>query len=149
MSTHPVASIMTRDVFAVGADTSLETAARLLARHHFGGVPVIDTHGRPLGMLSQSDLTFPDHARSSRQGRPLYYRVAEGASRPVDDEHPPGLGVVADVMSPYVLSVGSSTPVADAARLMLADNVHRLLVVEDGLLVGLVSTMDVLRAVTR
>jgi CBS domain-containing protein len=144
-----VASVMTRDVFAVAADTCLDTAARLLARHHIGGVPVIDAVGRPLGVLSQSDLTLPDHSRSARQGRTQYYRVAEGQTRVVEDEGVGGAGIVSDVMSPYVLSVAASTPLTDAARLMLADNVHRLLVVEDDRLIGLVSTMDVLRAVTR
>jgi CBS domain-containing protein len=144
-----VASVMTRDVLAVAPDTSLETAARLLARHHIGGMPVIDPDGRPLGMLSQNDLTFPEAARSSRAGRARYYRVEDGRARVLDDDRPPGSGVVDDIMSPFVVSVSGSTTVREAARLMLADNVHRLLVVEDDRLVGLLSTLDVLRAITR
>lgn len=54
-----VMEFMSRDVFAVGPDTSLETAARLLAQRRISGAPVIDK-GRVVGVISASDLVDPD-----------------------------------------------------------------------------------------
>jgi len=57
--------------------------------------------------------------------------------------------VVADVMSPFILSVRPETALMDAAKLMVDDDVHRLLVTAEGRLVGIVSSMDVLRGLVR
>jgi CBS domain-containing protein len=55
-----------------------------------------------------------------------------------------------DLMTPLVLSVRQGTPIARAAALMAAEGVHRLPVVnENNRIVGLVSSIDVLRWVGR
>lgn len=56
---------------------------------------------------------------------------------------------VADVMTRTVTALGPESSVRDGARLMLQAHVHRLLVLEDGKLVGLVTTTDVLKAVSQ
>jgi CBS domain-containing protein len=48
-------------------------------------------------------------------------------------------------MSPFVLSVSAGSSVVQAARVMLDDGVHRLLVVDGGSLAGIVTQTDVLR----
>ena len=58
------------------------------------------------------------------------------------DEH-----VASEVMTRAVFSVGPDTRVEEAARRMLEGDVHRALVVEDGRLVGMLTTLDMLRAV--
>ncbi len=58
------------------------------------------------------------------------------------DEH-----TVAEAMTPSVWSLSPDTSVPDAARLMLEHRIHRVLVVADGMLVGIVSTSDIVRAV--
>ena len=147
MQTIKVKDVMTRNVFAVAPDTSLETAARLLATRRVSGAPVVDREGRPVGVITQTDLVDPDRERSSDPGRSVYYRVG-GGPREVDCEEARGEGVVSDVMSPFVLSVGSEVDVEDAARRMLTDKVHRLLVVDADRIVGIISTLDVLRALS-
>lgn len=54
---------------------------------------------------------------------------------------------VSDVMTRTVFSLPPDVEVQDAARRMLEADVHRVLVMEDDELLGLVSTRDVLRAV--
>lgn len=56
---------------------------------------------------------------------------------------------VAEVMSRTALALGPGTEVREAARMMLKASVHRILVVEEGQLVGLVSTTDVMKAVAQ
>jgi CBS-domain-containing membrane protein len=147
MNSLRVAQVMTRDVFAVGPDTSVVSAARLLVNRHITGAPVIDVLGRVVGVVTLADLADPDREHSDRLGTSVFYfhtrhhvQVARGEV-PVTSE-----GVVSDVMSPFVLAIGARAPLLDAVRLMTAEDVHRLLVLEDGKLAGMITTTDVMRA---
>ncbi len=144
-----VRDAMTGSVFAVAMDTSLETAARLLASHHFSGAPVVNRKGQVVGVVTLADLSDPDRDRTTAEGRAHYYRIDGRGTEELGDDLPTGEGVVKDVMSHYVLAISPDAPLLDAVRLMSHDHVHRLLVVEDGKLVGIVTTMDVLKVITR
>jgi len=52
----PVSAIMAREVITVGPWDAVEDAARLLHRHRIGALPVVDAHGRLLGILSETDV---------------------------------------------------------------------------------------------
>ena len=59
-------------------------------------------------------------------------------------------GVVGDVMSKKVIAVGASTTIREAARRMVAERIHRVIVVSDaGALLGIVSTLDVVEHLSR
>lgn len=51
-----VRDIMAADVVSVRPDTPLADAAKILAEHSFDGVPVTDTDGRLVGILTEYDL---------------------------------------------------------------------------------------------
>ena len=140
-----VSEVMTRDVYAVGADTSIETASRLLTTKHITGAPVVSAEGRPIGVVTLADLADPDRQRSEGEGYSLYYRLEAGGRFEVSDGVGVGGGRVSDVMSPFVLSIHASAELRTAGRIMLNDQVHRLLVVDEGKLVGIVSAIDLLR----
>ncbi len=150
MLEQAVSRAMTRDVYAVSPATDLATAARLLVSHHISGAPVIDSHGQVIGVVTLTDLADPDRGHSEKPGDSLFYRVHHHRARAIGDGGDPTVaeaGVVADVMSPYILSIEPGASVLDAAKLMVADEVHRLLVLDQGKLVGIISSMDVLRAI--
>ncbi len=142
-----VNDVMTRDVLAVGPDTSLETAARLLSTRAISGAPVVTKTGRVIGVVSSSDLADPDRAKTEREGYPLFYRISQGHTTEFGDDVQVGSGCVADVMSPFVLCVESGSSTKSAARIMVAEHVHRLLVMENTKLVGIVSALDLLRII--
>ena len=52
----PVSQIMTRDVITAGPFDPMEDAAQLLCRHRIGALPVVDAHGRLLGLVSETDV---------------------------------------------------------------------------------------------
>lgn len=56
LESTPVSSIMTREVVTAGPYDAVEDAARLLSRHRIGALPVVDAHGRLLGILSETDV---------------------------------------------------------------------------------------------
>lgn len=144
-----VDDIMTRDVFAVGPSTDLETVAALFVAKHISGTPVIDAKGRAVGMISKTDLLAPRPERSATTPEPLYYRVRGGEIHTIGtplDGRGAIQAVAGDVMSPFVFCVGPKAPISDAMRLMVMDEVHRLLVVDGDRIVGILTSMDLLRA---
>lgn len=56
VSGTPVSAIMAREVITIGPWDAVENAARLLHRHRIGALPVVDAHGRLLGILSETDV---------------------------------------------------------------------------------------------
>lgn len=144
--TPTLTTIMTRDIYAVGPDTSIETAARLLTTRHIGGAPVVTRHGTPVGVISLFDLVDPDKPRTQGAGHPMFYRVADGHPVALGDDVQLTGGRVSDVMSPFVLSIDAGATLREAAQLMVEENVHRLLVMDGTRLVGIVTTTDLLRA---
>ena len=54
-------------------------------------------------------------------------------------------GQVIGAMSPFVLSIEPTETIVEAASRMIAENVHRLLVIDKGKLVGIVTSIDLLR----
>jgi len=118
---------MTADVFTIDAAEPLVQAAWTLTSQFITGAPVKDAGGNVVGVLSENDVL--------RQ-----FLDARG--------NPPG--TAADAMSTVVWSVAPEAPAIDAVRLMCERGIHRVVVVEaPGKLVGIVSTVDVLRAVDK
>jgi CBS domain-containing protein len=112
-------AIMARDVVCVTADLPLDALTRLLDDTGFGGVPVVDDHDVLIGMVSQSDLLT-------------------AASGPRT--------TVADIMMPMAFSMNEQVPIGTLAAMMAYEGVHRIPIVDDaGRVVGLVSTLDVVR----
>jgi len=141
-----VMDVMTRDVFAVAPDTGLETAARLLANRGISGAPVLSEGKRIVGVVTLSDLVDPDRDHGEDPGYPLYYRVSDGFAHELGDHVLPQEGRVSDVMTPTVVSISADATVVEAAERMLQLGVHRLLVVRGEELVGIVTTVSLLKA---
>lgn len=125
MESLRVRDIMTAEVHQLTADATLEDASRFFARHRISGAPVVD-QGRVVGVVSRSDLLNP------RIG------FAAGARR-----------TVATVMTNFGISVRPGDPAMMAVRLMLGEGIHRVLVLDEGALVGIVTPVDVMRALVR
>ena len=48
--------IMTRQVIAIGPETSVVEAADIMLRHHISGLPVVNTAGKLTGIISEGDF---------------------------------------------------------------------------------------------
>jgi CBS domain-containing protein len=122
-----VGDLMTTDPIVVQADAPLGDAARLLEQHRVHGLPVVDGWGVLVGVVSQTDML---HARTTDD---LWHRW-------------PGLKVRHLMTSP-ALTIRADAPIADAARTMEQQHVHRLIVTApDGVPIGVVSTTDLVHA---
>jgi predicted transcriptional regulator len=147
MAALTVTDCMTREIFAVAPDTSLEVAARLLVNHHISGAPVVDVEGRGVGVLTLNDLSDPDRPRGAGMGSGTCYKISSGILDRFDGGKVTTPGRADDIMTAFVVQVPGDMPVRDAMRLMVTDGIHRLFV-HDGerRVAGIVTSMDVLRA---
>src|SRR5262249_51652343 len=142
-----IADAMTREVLAFSPETSLEAAARLLVNRHVSGAPVVDPDGRPLGVVTQHDIIDPDRRRGDGLGQNVYYKIHAGALERLEDSGRIATpGTVGAVMTSFVVSMPPSKPLLEAAKLLVVDNIHRLMVVENQRIIGMVTTLDLLRA---
>lgn len=127
-----VSELMTRDVVSVGETATVGEAMGLLVEHGFRHLPVVRGR-RPVGMVSDRDLR--------RVEGMIVSALAGGEGGAAYDA--PVLSIVAG--DPIV--VASDADVRDAIDAMLSEHVSSVMVVDGrGELVGIVSTVDVLRA---
>jgi len=145
--------IMMPNPVSIRADAVLKEAIAFLTDKGFSAAPVIDRAGRPIGVLSRADIVV--HDREKIEYAPALTEAYERSSLAPDNqaEIKEGFQVenvdrtpVRDIMTPVVFSVTPKTPVAKVVEDMTGLRVHRLFVVDDdGVLVGVISTLDVLR----
>jgi CBS domain-containing protein len=139
--------VMHRSPITVEPSMSLRELARLLIDNHISGVPVTDRHGKLLGVVSQTDLVRRDREMKPSSEIPSFYHNGEKEAYTsgfqIED---PDYTRVADVMTPAVLCADEDAPVEDVARLMLSKHIHRVVITKDGRLTGIVTSMDMLRA---
>lgn len=116
---------MHRGVISCRVDTPLEEIAQRLMEYQINALFVLDQSGKACGVVSQTDLV-----RAYVQG---------GWSDLVAE----------DIMTPDVVTVVPDIPVTAAAQLMLDKDIHRLLIVQGGLIpdrpVGVLSMSDIVR----
>jgi CBS domain-containing protein len=145
--------LMMPNPISLPEDATVKEALALLTDRGFNAAPVIDEAGRPVGVLSRTDLLVHDRERMRQAaGVPEYYHQADlttGGGEPLRG----GFQVenvdrtrVRDLMTPVVFSVAPHTPAREVVAEMLALKVHQLYVVDDNtVLLGVISTLDVLR----
>jgi CBS domain-containing protein len=147
--TIPAKSVMSKDVVTVSLETTVvETARRMLARG-VSAVPVVDAENRPLGVVSEGDLMRHFGMEYQNKRAQWLRMLAEGET--YSSEFLAAIGLeqhrVRTIMRTPVISAGEEASLADMADLMLKHGIKRVLILRDGVLVGVVSRADVLRAV--
>lgn len=143
------ASIMTREVITVSPDATLSELCRMLAEDEISGAPVVDHRGQLVGMVSKTDVL--QNLLSGRQSPGLpsatlqFLGLSDTMAGMAEDGEEEAFGQVADFMTPDVESVTPATPIARAARRMSAKRIHRLVVVDNGEVVGIITSLDLLK----
>jgi CBS domain-containing protein len=126
-----VDELMVTELETVRADQSVADAIGLLADSHVSALPVLDGERRFVGVLSTSDVLQAEAECGSPGERE---RLFEN-------------GIVRDLMTSQPKTVGPDDDVREVAQQMLYLDVHRLFVVFDGELVGVISQSDIVRGV--
>jgi CBS domain-containing protein len=122
-----IADYMTKHVFTLKKNTGVLEAIKSLLSHKVTCAPVVDEHGRLLGMFSEKD--------SMKVVLETAYN--RGLS-----------GTVGEFMSTDIITVAADDSIVDLAERFRESTVRSFPVFNDGKLVGVVSRTDVLKALT-
>ncbi|MFZ3359768.1 MAG: CBS domain-containing protein [Xanthobacteraceae bacterium] len=140
--------IMTRDIVSVYPDAPIRAIARLMLDKGISAVPVVDSTGAPLGIVSEGDLI--GRADSDREARKDWWlsMLAEGEALNPDflTNLRASERIARDVMSGPVVTVAENTEASEIGRLLQSYRIKRVPVVRDGRVVGIVSRADLLRS---
>jgi CBS domain-containing protein len=114
-----VHEVMTEAVVTTEPHVSVERTRRLMERNKVGAIPVVDSEGRPVGIVSLSDLV-PDLNPASPVG---------------------------GIMTEKVYTIPKYDDVSTAARVMRNHRIHRVVVTHEQKVVGILSAFDLLQLV--
>ena len=117
-----ISSVMVKDVFTVPKTMQLEDVAKLMLDNGIGSVPVVDEDEKMVGIVSKAD----------------FVTLATGIAF---DKI-----AVKEVMSKELVTVSPTERIVHARRQMIENHVGRVPVVDDGELVGMITSKDLMRA---
>jgi CBS domain-containing protein len=122
----------------------LEEVAEALSERAISGMPVVERGGRLVGIVSERDLAhvFGNSLVRLAVARPHHPRTPRNTTRIA--EHPLRVG---DIMTTPPIVATLDTPLRELARVMWRENVNRLPIVADGVVVGIVTRSDVLHSI--
>ena len=114
-----IRDVMTPNPRTVGAEESIQNAARIMRDEDTGAVPVVD-NGRPIGMITDRDIVVRAVADGGQVSRP-----------------------VREFVTSAVVTATPEMSTREAAQLMSEHQIRRLPVIENERLVGIVSLGDI------
>jgi CBS domain-containing protein len=119
-----IREIMTESVCTIHRDKLVCEVEGIFIEHEISGAPLVDADGRIVGIISKSDIIHFDFTG----GDPNEARAWE-------------------IASPRVITVDASVSVAEAARKLLDEHIHRLVVTDGERTVGVVSSLDFVKLI--
>jgi CBS domain-containing protein len=129
----PVAMYMSRELVTAKLDTSTEALARSMHGGQFSALPIVDDDGNLAGVVSRTDLIHLGALQTGRRwtspAMPLPHRRADQIMRPAPE------------------TVSSAAPLREAATIMVRHQLHHVFVLDDDVLVGVISAVDLAAAV--
>jgi len=144
------ADLMQKNVITASAAMSLRDLALLLEEEGIHGLPVVDSAGDPIGVVSLTDLATAITSETDQltPKRP-YYSVMDEEIDLDEGYSAPDVDVdvdltVGDIMSTHIVKAGVDATAGELAKLMSEQRVHRVLITDGDRLVGIVSSTDVL-----
>ncbi|WCO00702.1 CBS domain-containing protein [Psychroserpens ponticola] len=127
----PVSAIMTKNIIAVNRTDDLETAEKLFKQHHIRHIPVV-SGDVIIGMLSYTDLLRISFADAVNENETEVDTVVYN------------MFTINQVMSKNVVTISSEVTIKEVAELLAKNEFHALPVVDEGQLVGIVTTTDLI-----
>ena len=138
---------MTKEVVTVGKETTVPELAKLFATHSIGGIPVVDSEGKLLGVVTESDLID----QNKKVHIPTVITILDSviyleSPDKMEKEMLKMAGItVGDIYTQNPLTVREDTSLEDIATIMSEKNVHTLPVMRDSKLVGVIGKRDIIK----
>lgn len=116
-----VNQIMSKNLLTLDKSTSLQEAAEQMKKLRVGCV-IVTEEGNPIGIITERDFV----TKIAAEGRPLFTEIKEVISSPL-------------------ITIDSEETIWEASELMKEKLIHKLPVIENGKIVGIVTTSDIVR----
>ncbi len=116
--------VMVKDVISVNESTPIKEVARLFSEKKITGAPVVNAQGDLVGVISETDI--------------IRKTTSIGAWSP---------SLAGQIMTKPVVTVSPNDTLQRVSELMYNRRIHRVVVAEGREIVGIISTMDILRAI--
>lgn len=154
-----VADVMSTELQTVEPDLPLVELERKLIAHSVSGFPVVEA-GRLVGVVSRSDIVrMVDVERSREEQISDYQRMTAPVGDEADESDSARTGArvgarlermhVGDAMVRNVVTCAPDQSVQEAARVLLDHDIHRVPVTDGDQLVGILTSMDLVRLVAK
>ncbi|MCJ7653648.1 MAG: CBS domain-containing protein [Actinobacteria bacterium] len=147
-----VKDAMTQEPITVLPETQVTEVARIMIDKGIGGVPVVNSEGDLLGIVTESDLIVQD----SDVKFPSYvhfldgYVFVPGSLHRFEEKFRKAVAATAgDLMTEDVITVDADDPVEDVATLMSKKKLTRFPVISQGQVVGIITMADVVRLISK
>jgi CBS domain-containing membrane protein len=127
----PVSAIMTKNVITLKTSDNLVTAESLFKKHHIRHIPVV-SGTKILGMLSYTDLLRISFADA-------VYEDEESVDTMIYN-----MFSIEQVMAKNLISVPATTTIKAVAEILSKKEFHAIPVVDNGKLMGIVTTTDLI-----
>ena len=129
----PISNIMTTNLVTVSPDDYLSRVTKIFESNDFHHIPVVKGGNKLVGIISKDDFQKMN-----------YYFFEKMSEDNGTIKHKEGLRAV-DIMTPYPLQIDPDDSIGLAADIFLANRFHALPVIEDGELIGIVTSHDLIR----
>lgn len=146
--------IMNTEVFTVRDDMTVHELAIFFTEKMISGAPVVNKDNKLIGVVSLSDIVRNDAQRSAiikTEHESDFYlsgwedELNEEDLHELHLEKDDGMSV-GEIMTPIIFQVPETTPITDMADTMINGRIHRLLVTKEERVLGIVTTLDMLKA---
>ena len=150
-----VSDVMRSEVLAVEADWPLDKLAKFLIDNGISGAPVTDAEGEMVGVVSMTDIVRQNRTTGVTSGTDsthdvylyeLERHMSQEEIKVFHTEYESPVQVV-DIMTPMIFRVDEDTRIQEVADTMLKGNIHRVFVTRGNKLIGIVTTLDMLRVI--
>jgi CBS domain-containing protein len=139
------ADVMVSDVVTVGPETPIRDVAATMIGRRISGVPVVDAKGTVLGIVSEGDLIRRPELETDRPASAWLNAFLSPEERARDFVKTHGR-TAGEVMTSPAVCVEADTPLAEVVRILARHRVKRVPVLRRGVLAGVVTRTDLLRA---
>ncbi|MFY9734353.1 MAG: CBS domain-containing protein [Rhodoplanes sp.] len=138
--------VMVRDVVTTKPDDLVADAIKLLIQHDVSALPVVDSAGKVIGIISEADLVRREEIGTEKH-RAWWLEALTPASTLAEEFAKSHGRHVSEVMSTKVVSASEDTPLGEIATLLERNRIKRIPILRDGKLVGVVSRSNLIQAV--
>ncbi len=136
-----VSDAMAHNLVTISLNSTMSEAADVLCEHRITGAPVVDEHGRCVGVLSGSDFI---HSKAEElQGARTRHVLKGGSPFQAYCIEEVQHDLVRNHMNPSIQTIREDIPLVKAAHCMCQAHIHRLIVVDQyAKPVGILTSLD-------